>query len=101
MSPQSCFVFSESEQCERPVEIHWKAEIEGNYCLFISGQLDALKCWFKTKQGSLHYLLATSEDINFELRQNSKEIVIFSNNFKLYKQIKKRKKKRRNPWSFY
>ncbi len=101
VSPEKCILLSDRKTCEIQVKLFWKAEQLDDYCLFRSDQIKPLKCWQNQRAGQLEYLVIAEADLSFQLKTTQDGRIQHSAQLKLFKQAKRLKKRRRNPWSFY
>jgi len=101
LSPENCFILDDTRECLTSVEILWRTERTGTYCLFVSGKPTPINCWANSNLGQLEHSIDIEQDIEFELREKLSNLLIYKAKLKLFKKVKKLRKKRRNPWSFY
>ena len=101
ISPENCFILDDNKECQITVEILWRTERAGAYCLFVSSKPSPINCWANSSLGQLEHSVDIEQDIEFELREKLSNLLIYKAKLKLFKKIRKLRKKRRNPWSFY
>jgi Protein of unknown function (DUF3019) len=101
VSPEKCFVLEVTDECEIAIKLEWRVETKSSYCLYLAGEVKPLNCWKENNQGSFEYLLITNTDTQFELRSIHIDHPTYQTKVRIFKQIKRLKKRRRNPWSFY
>ncbi|HBR97335.1 MAG TPA: hypothetical protein DD979_08145 [Gammaproteobacteria bacterium] len=100
LSPKSC-VLEDEVSCQLPIDVLWLLPQAWDVCLFIVTQEENLACWEDTLSQRSQYRLTLDRNTQFELRREDTDRVIFSETFKVYKKVKRFRRKRRNPWSFY
>lgn len=101
IKPKSCVVETTNEHCEKIVEVQWKLKNSRNVCLFIEKQNRPLACWKNETFITDNFTIDIASNVNFQLRDEITNQVIYSAPFSLYLKLAKYRKKRRNPWSFY
>ena len=77
LKPKQCIAIHQGKMCYVDVEIAWKLQQSGEYCLFSSQQSEALKCWDNSNQGLFEQEVATKKNVQFQLkRANSSNTLI-------------------------
>jgi hypothetical protein len=69
IKPQTCVSVHQGQTCYVQLIIHWQAGQSGEYCLFSSDQVEALRCWQQTQQGNFVQDIATAESLHFTLKK--------------------------------
>ena len=98
--PKNC-VTQGNEPCRLPLEIFWRLPDPFDVCLFIATQENNLACWQDAVTGSRLFDMTLDRTTLFELRRQKTDHVIYDKTFTVYRKVKRFRKKRRNPWSFY
>jgi len=101
LSPENCFLLNDSEKCDIKIKIHWQLQEKNNVCLFKNQETTHIQCWKDQSHASIDLFLSVKKDVLFELRSVSTGKVLFTTPLKIYKEVSKLRRKRRNPWSFY
>ncbi len=100
LKPRLCVLSSDEETCFDELEIRWRAKQNLSLCLYQSEFEKPLACWTDVDHGAHRFLLSTSEDVNFYLREQSLGLEI-SEAFEVIHDNKRYRRPRRNPWSFF
>lgn len=100
LDPKSCVITQRNQFCQQKVEVLWSLKEPLNVCLFVNTIRDMAACSSDQVSHETTVLLNAKKDVAFELRENNTGLVLYSQLFKVYKTVVKRRK-RRNPWSFY
>lgn len=79
VSPEQCVAMSQGQECYVSVELTWKVNIPGDYCLYTSAQKTALSCWTSSMNGSFKQEFNTRMNLEFALtRQGEKQPLVIS-----------------------
>lgn len=68
VSPKQCVAMQQGQRCYVQVSIDFKANYSDDYCLYLSTQQTALKCWQQATQGQLSYAFDSKVDIEFSIK---------------------------------
>ena len=101
IKPKSCVIEAKNHHCEANIEVLWELKNKRNVCLYIEGRNRALACWQNKSTMSEFFSIDISKNVDFQLRDEITNQIIYSSRFSLYLKLVKYRKKRRNPWSFY
>ncbi len=100
LKPRLCVLSSDEETCFDELEIRWRAKQNLSLCLYQSEFEKPLACWTDADHGEHRFLLSTSDDVNFFLREQSLGLEV-SEAFEVIHDNKRYRRPRRNPWSFF
>lgn len=101
VQPESCVLGKREILCEQRVRVSWKTPNQQAVCLYIKDREDPLDCWKNLTENVSVFTIKTEGKLVFELRKQQSGGTIYTANYKIYKQVARYRKKRRNPWSFY
>ena len=101
LSPENCFLLNNSEICELNIKINWHLNKKSNVCLYKNKENTHIQCWRDQNKGSIEVFLNVDKEVLFELRSSTIGNILFTTPLKIYKEVSKLRRKRRNPWSFY
>ncbi|MGB0494955.1 MAG: DUF3019 domain-containing protein [Kangiellaceae bacterium] len=101
IKPKSCVVDKKNDVCEATIDVQWKLKNKQDVCLIIDEQNRTLACWQNTEMITESFSIDIERNVNFQLKDQKTNQLIYSAPFSLYLKLVKYRKKRRNPWSFY
>lgn len=77
LKPKECVVFKEGDKCYASVNVKWKVNTPGSFCLFRMPDDIKLECWSGVREGAFAEELVMSEPVDYYLaRANNPEILI-------------------------
>lgn len=100
LSPKSC-VLEDAKTCDLPIDVWWWLQDQQNVCLFITPSDLQLACWQNAQTQKSQFYLQLDRSTLFELRREDDNKLIYSEPFTVFKKVKRLRRQRRNPWSFY
>jgi len=101
LSPENCFLLNDSQKCDLNIKVRWHLDKKSNVCLYKNQEIVHIQCWKDQSNASIVLFLSVEKDVLFELRSVSGGKTLFTAPLKIYKEVSKLRRKRRNPWSFY
>ncbi|WP_164503578.1 DUF3019 domain-containing protein [Pleionea sediminis] len=100
IQPKLCVLSSSRQSCRDNLVINWMSKNEISPCLYKGSEKKELRCWINKTNGNFELLVETKNTINFQLLEDT--TIIAENTLKVFKHFKKRKRSRkRHPWSIY
>ncbi len=100
LSPRICVLTKADEACYDELKVHWQAKEQLSICLYRSDFEKPLNCWVDASSGSYRFVLSTTENVNFHLREINRGVEV-SEAFEVIHDNKQYRRQRRNPWSFF
>jgi len=65
--PEQCVALLQGQECYVTVELSWRTTVSGNYCLYSSLNMKALRCWENKKIGEFKQEFSSKNNIKFYL----------------------------------
>lgn len=76
VSPNQCIAMTEGQTCYVDIELTWRSQSAGNFCLYSSLQDKAVKCWTNKTAGSYEQEIASKQNVLYSLhRQDDLEVL--------------------------
>jgi len=76
LSPNKCVTLRKGRECFATIQINWKSNISGHYCIHRHVDNLMITCWKEKKEGQFLYIFQSSQSEEIELVfQKTKEIV--------------------------
>lgn len=93
--PDTCVALREGRNCYADVEVSWRQQQIGNYCLRNSDSKHIIQCWLMQHKGLFRYEFDSTETVGFELINSDNGKIVASTEIQLQWVYKNRQKKRR------
>lgn len=100
IKPRLCVLTAAEEACYDELELRWRAAAPMTLCLHQNRVDEPLTCWSESSEGIYRFVLSTSENVTFELRQPGERLLV-SEAFQVIHDDNRYRRPRRNPWSFF
>ena len=100
LSPRICVLTKADEACYDELTVQWRAKEQLSLCLYRSDFEQPLNCWVNADKGAHSFVLSTTENVTFHLREMNKGVEV-SEAFEVIHDRKQYRRQRRNPWSFF
>jgi len=68
VTPPRCVALHQGQICYQSAQLAWQAPQAGRYCLFISNDAQALKCWEHKNIGNFTFDFQSPHSLTFRLR---------------------------------
>ena len=63
LKPRRCVTLHEGQVCYQTFAVAWRADAAADYCLYQSGQADAIQCWMGASSGEGAYHLSAQASV--------------------------------------
>ncbi len=100
VNPDQCVAMSQGQSCYVAVELSWKVQSPGNYCLYTQGQSKALNCWQNSFEGEFKKAFNSKVNLNFSLRRQDEKISLATAVVKMA-WVHKKKGQPRKSWRIF
>lgn len=100
VSPEQCVAMQQGQNCYVAIELTWRAEVVGDYCLYSSSQQQPLQCWNNRDNGKLKKDFTTKTNLLFYLKKHNEEQVMATSKVKM-SWVHKKKGKPRKSWRMF
>jgi hypothetical protein len=100
VSPEQCVAMRQGQSCYVSVELSWKVDTPGNYCLYTSGDATALNCWENTSSGELKKSFDSKVNVEFSLRSQNESLSVATAVVKMA-WVHKKKGQPRKSWRIF
>ena len=103
-SPGRCELNSGSNVCQMTMSLIWEAPKVNSYCIWHQSQLQPIKCWDKTWQGSVRLKFKSSQKVSFVLKAKGDDIELAKADVAVtasYKQRKRAQRRKRGFWRMF
>ena len=74
--PNSCVSLRQGKTCYTPIEISWQTQKIEDYCLYMEGKEQPIKCWKRSNRGSIEFDFQSSETLAFQLRAGVEQVTV-------------------------
>lgn len=101
LKPRLCVLAEGEELCRDTIEINWSTPTPSSLCLYKGEEESPLACWDSVKKGAFVIELAASDNINFSLREKTKNTFLVTQSFEVVQESTRYRRRNRNPWSFF
>ena|GEM_PF-979234 len=102
LAPRICVLAEQMAECRETVRFTWKTDKLRSVCLYRLSDNEMIKCWQQVSEGELEIGIEAGESIIFELRDLDTDLLVLAQTeFKVMRDVKKYRRGRRNPWSFF
>jgi len=68
VTPPRCVALHQGQICYQSAQLAWQAPQAGRFCLFISNDAQALKCWEQKNTGNFTFDFQSPHTLTFRLR---------------------------------
>jgi len=100
VSPEQCVAMQQGQNCYVAIELNWRAELAGNYCLYSSSAQQPLQCWNNRDNGKLTKDFTTKTNLLFFLKKQDEQQNIATAKVKM-SWVHKKKGKPRKSWRMF
>ena len=73
VSPNKCVALTKGRTCYASISVVWVAEKDGDYCIFINEDTQALQCWKNAKTGDFAHDIEAKENVRIILKASSQK----------------------------
>lgn len=100
VSPEQCVAMRQGQACYVSVQLSWKVDTPGNYCLYTEGEPKALNCWENTTEGELKKSFDSKVNLEFSLRRQNESFSLANAVVKMA-WVHKKKGQPRKSWRIF
>ncbi|MCJ8318466.1 MAG: DUF3019 domain-containing protein [Colwellia sp.] len=100
VSPEQCVAMQQGQNCYVAIELNWRAELAGNYCLYSSSEQQPLQCWNNRDNGKVKKDFTTKTNLIFFLKKQDGQQNIATAKVKM-SWVHKKKGKPRKSWRMF
>lgn len=100
VSPEQCVAMRQGQSCYVSVQLSWKVDVPGNYCLYTTGIPKALNCWENSTTGELNKAFDSKVNLEFSLRRQN-EALSLANAVVKMAWVHKKKGQPRKSWRIF
>jgi hypothetical protein len=68
VTPERCVALRESQVCYQNIVLKWQTDNKGDFCLFVEGSNNFLRCWSNLDQGRFEMDFQSKKSRRFVLR---------------------------------
>ncbi len=100
VNPDQCVAMSQGQSCYVAVELSWKVQSPGNYCLYADGQSEALNCWKNSFTGEYKKAFNSKVNLVFSLKRQHEQLSLATAVVKMA-WVHKKKGQPRKSWRIF
>ncbi len=74
LRPARCVALHQGQVCYQHLQVSWRSDIQGNYCLYQDQQIEPLYCWQEQTQGTYEFDFASDAATQLQLKMGGQVV---------------------------